>query len=206
MSSRVPRASTLVGAFTLLVAALLSRAADQGADPPAAGPPVFEWENAVRKDIKKDKKLDALVTKYPLVLLVSRAQFGGGGYQGSAFSFVHETSDDTKHGNNVQLLFDNGNPKTFDFNMIRGQQNLVADLGKVDFEKNPDLAKISIDLPGVFSGNEVEAVPGHVYLERIRDDRGQNFYVLCQVIAVDKDSRYMAFIWRKLPGGKVVKD
>ena len=49
------------------------------------------------------------------------------------------------------------------------------------------------------------AVEGKVYLERVRDTEGNNFYVLFQVIAVDKDSRYMAFLWRKLPGGKVVK-
>jgi hypothetical protein len=45
-----------------------------------------------------------------------------------------------------------------------------------------------------------------VYLERVRDDRGNNFYVLFQIVAVDKESRYMAFLWRKLPGGKIVKE
>ena len=43
-----------------------------------------------------------------------------------------------------------------------------------------------------------------MYLERIRDNRGNNFYVLFKIVAVDKDSRYMAFLWRKLLGGKVV--
>jgi hypothetical protein len=103
------------------------------------------------------------------------------------------------------MLFHNGgNPKTFAFNMVVGQQNLVADLGEAEFGKDPDPAKISIDQPGVFSG-EAKAVEGHVYLERVHDDRGNKFYVLLRIVAVDKDSRYMAFVWRKLPAGKVVK-
>lgn len=50
------------------------------------------------------------------------------------------------------------------------------------------------------------AVEGHVYLLRIRDAKGNRFYVLLKVAAVDIHSRYMAFLWRKLPGGKVIKD
>jgi hypothetical protein len=50
-----------------------------------------------------------------------------------------------------------------------------------------------------------KVVEGHVYLERVRDDSGNKFYVVLKVIATDKDSRYMAFVWRRLPGGKVVK-
>jgi hypothetical protein len=88
--------------------------------------------------------------------------------------------------------------------MTVGQQNLVVDLGKVDFGKDPDPAKISINHPGVFP-SVAKAVQGHVYLEHVRDDQGNDFYVLFQIVAVDKDSRYMGFLWRKLPGGKVVK-
>lgn len=65
--------------------------------------------------------------------------------------------------------------------------------------------KISIDDHSVLSTYVEKAVVGRVYLERIHDDLGNNFYVLFQVIAVDKDSRYMAFVWRRLPGGKIVK-
>ena len=88
--------------------------------------------------------------------------------------------------------------------MLGGQENLVVDLGKTDFEKDPDPAKISIDDPGVMI-MLATAVPGHVYLERIRDNRGNNFYVIFQVVAVDPASRYMAFLWRKLPGGRVAR-
>jgi hypothetical protein len=165
-----------------------------------------QWEKDIRARLEKDAKLKALAAKHPLVVLHSRALYCAGDYKESAYSFVHESADEAKHRNNVQLLFHNGgNPNTLVFNMAVGQQNLVVDLGEADFGKDPDPAKISIDQPGVSAG-DAKAVAGHVYLERVRDDRGNNFYVLVQVVAVDRDSRYMAFLWRKLPGGKVVKD
>jgi hypothetical protein len=165
-----------------------------------------QWEKDIRTRLEKDARLKALAAKYPLVLLHSRALYAGGDYKRSAYSFIHESADEAKHRNDVQVLFHNGgNPNTFGVNMAVGQQNLVVDLGAVDFEKGPDPAKISIDQPGVLSG-EVKAVEGHVYLERVRDGRGNNFYVLFQIVAVDKESRYMAFLWRKVPGGKVVKE
>jgi hypothetical protein len=163
-----------------------------------------QWGKDIRARLKKDAKLNKLAAKHPLVILHSRALYAGGDYKRSAYSFIHESADEGKHRNNVQILFHNGgDPNTFQFNMTAGQQNLVVDLGKTDFAKNPDPAKVSIDQPGVLSG-EGKAVEGHVYLERVRDDRGNNFYVLFEIVAVDPASRYMAFLWRKLPGGKAV--
>jgi len=164
-----------------------------------------QWEKDIRTGLEKNAILKALMAKYPLVVLHSRQFYTQGDYKRSTYSFIYETADETKHGNDVQIQFHNGGrPNTFQFNMLVGQQNLVVDLGKTDFEKNPDPAKIDIDHPGVVSGQAL-AVEGHVYLERIRDDRGNSFYVLFQIVAVDKDSRYMGFIWRKLPGGAVNK-
>jgi hypothetical protein len=71
--------------------------------------------------------------------------------------------------------------------------------------RNPDLTKIDAKDKIVWSSDECKAVEGHVYLENVRDERGNNFFVLFQMIAVDKESRYMAFVWRRLPGGKTVK-
>jgi hypothetical protein len=200
----------LLGVVALFATILGPHAAIMADDDDVAGkvplPPLLDWEKQIRKDVDKDEKVKALVGKYKLILLPSRALFAGGDYRGSAYSFVWETADESKHKNNVQLLFHNGgNPKTFDINMGVGQQNLVVDLGKADFEKDPDPTKINIDDPGVHTAS-TDALARHVYLERVRDDRGQNFYVVFQVIAVDQDSRYMAFIWRKLPGGKVNKN
>jgi hypothetical protein len=162
------------------------------------------WKRATEEDIAQDPALKALAAKYPVVLLHSR-RYAGGRYGQSAYSFNYGTADEAKHYNDVQLLFGNGGAQsTFNFNLAGGQQNLVVDLGKADFEKDPDPSKISIDQPGVDSAS-AKAVPGHVYLERVRDDRGNNFYVLFQVVAVDPDSRYVAFLWRRLPGGKMVK-
>ncbi len=166
-------------------------------------PMMKEWEQEVRARIAKDAKLKALAAKYPLVLLHSRA-YARGDYDLSAFSFIYETSDPEKHGNNVQFLWGNGGMKSsFDTNMVVNQLNLVVDLGKADFEKNPQLDHITIDHPGL----TVDGVAheGHVYLERVRDTKGNNFYVLFQVVAIDHDGRYVAFLWRKLPGGKIVK-
>jgi hypothetical protein len=107
----------------------------------------------------------------------------------------------------VQIDFSNGGVgNRFTFNHTVGQHNLVVDLGKVDFEKDPDPKKISLGTAGV-QCSWATAIEGHAYLERVRDDfAGDNFYVVFQVVAVDPHGRYMAFLWRRLPGGKVVKD
>jgi hypothetical protein len=106
----------------------------------------------------------------------------------------------------VQLLFDNGgSDNRFNINVQVGQNNLVVDLGEVDFTKDPDPRKVDPDGDNFWTPGGCKAVEGHVYLERIRDEAGNKFYVVLKVIATDKDSRYMAFLWRRLPGGKVVK-
>src|SRR5207244_455751 len=64
-----------------------------------------QWDKDVRDRISKDEKLKAIAAKNPLVILHSRAYASGGRYGRSAFSFVHETSDPSKHRSNVQLLF-----------------------------------------------------------------------------------------------------
>jgi hypothetical protein len=163
-----------------------------------------EWEQNVRKRIDLDKRLKALAAKHPLVMLHSYQIYFDIGYNQSAFSFIYETSDSPKNWNDVQLLFHGRAERTMGINPQGGQKNFVVDLGKEDFEKNPDPTQISIDHPGL-TGAHVTAAEGHVYLERVRDQRGNNFYVLFEVVAVDGEGRYMAFLWRKLPGGKVVK-
>lgn len=160
------------------------------------------WEKAVREKIAKDPALKALAAKYPLVLLHS-GRFAGGGYLQSAYSFIYETANAQKHGNDVQLLFDNGpGNRTFQVNMLTNQKNTVADLGKVDFNVDPLLKK---DHPGGAGRQQALAVDGHVYLEKVEDTNGNRFFVLFKIVAVDDESRYMAFIWRRLPGGKIVR-
>ena len=103
----------------------------------------------------------------------------------------------------MQILFDNGQRDNhFDVNMVVGQMNRVGDLGTVDFDKNPDITKIGAKK---WSSDVCTAVEGHVYLENVKDDRGNDFFVLFQVVAVEKEAKYFAFVWRRLPGGKVVK-
>jgi hypothetical protein len=164
------------------------------------------WEKEVRNKVRKAPPLKALTDKYPLVILHSR-RYAGGGYLHSAYSFVYETAEEGKHKNDVQLLFDNGSRNcTFELNMVVGQQNLVVDLGRVDFARDPGPRKLDPDSDTFWVPDGCKAVEGHVYLERVRDSNGNKFYVVFQCLAVDKDSRYMAFVWRRLPGGKVVKE
>jgi tetratricopeptide (TPR) repeat protein len=166
---------------------------------------VSRWKGSVKANTDKDAALKKLVSKYPLVLLHSR-RYAGGDYLQSAYSFLYETTVELKHYNDVQILFDNGKrDSNFYVRMLGGQGNRVADLGTVDFERNPDLRKLDAKGKIVWSSDECKAVEGHVYLENVRDERGNNFFVLFQMIAVDKESRYMAFVWRRLPGGKIVK-
>jgi tetratricopeptide (TPR) repeat protein len=163
------------------------------------------WESIVAKRIKENGKLRAITMRYPVVLLHSR-RYAEGGYIQSAFSFNYETSDVSKHKNDVQFLFDNGGrDNTFSFNCLLGQENRVVDLGQVDFTRDPDPATISGPGGPEWSTKKCKATDGHVYLEEIKDKRGNHFFVIFQILATDKDSRYVAFVWRKLPGGKVVK-
>jgi hypothetical protein len=163
------------------------------------------WRDTVKKKTDNDPALKKLVSKHPLVLLHSR-RYAGGGYLQSSYSFLYETTIERKHYNDVQLLFDNGRrDHTFSINMVVGQKNRVADLGSVDFEKKPDLKKINADDKIQWQSAVCKAIEGHVYLGNVRDESGNNFFVLFQVVAVEKDSKFVAFVWRRLAGGKVVK-
>jgi hypothetical protein len=165
---------------------------------------ISAWEKQVRDQLEQEPTQKALAAKYPLVVLHSR-RLAGGGYGQSAYSFIYETADQAKHHNDVQLLFENGNrDSTFCLNMVVGQQNLIADLGPVTFDKDPDPKKVDIDSEHTWVPGFCKAVPGRVYLERVRDPNGNRFYVVFQVLAVGEASDYVAFIWRRLPGGKVV--
>jgi hypothetical protein len=87
--------------------------------------------------------------------------------------------------------------------MNTGQQNLAFELGEVHFEIAPDTSKVTVADAVV---NDLRAINGHCYLELVKDSRGNRFSVLFKVVTVDKASRYVAFIWRRLPGGKVVRN
>jgi hypothetical protein len=141
------------GALALLATAILPFVPAAGDEKQPVEPLMQQWEKDVRAQVEKDAKLKALAAKHTLVILHSRALYAGGDYKRSAYSFIYESADEANHRNNVQVLFQNGgNPNTFGFNMVVGQQNLVVDLGEADFGKDPEPAKISIDQPGVFSG------------------------------------------------------
>ncbi len=202
MSTPVPsRRSTAAVLAALLLLAVSPPSGAQTNEKPDVGPLLQQWEKDVRARLDKNDKLKALAETYSLVVLHSRAKYAGGDYKHSAYSFIYRTSDEKKHFNDVQLLFDNGDGAKFQINMLNGQHNLVVELGKADFEKDPDPAKISIDHPGLVIDN-AKAVEGNVYLERVRDDRGNAFYVVLQVVALDKDNRYMAFLWRSSLEGR----
>jgi hypothetical protein len=161
-----------------------------------------EWERAAREKMARDPALKALAGKYPLVLLHSR-RFAGGRYLQSAYSFIYETANEKEHYNDVQVLFDNGpGDRKIQVNMVTNQRNTVDDLGNTDFTVDPVMKKARAE--GV-SREGVLAVSGHVYLEKVEDTNGNRFFVLFKVVAVDEQSQYMAFIWRRLPGGKMVR-
>jgi hypothetical protein len=133
------------------------------------------------------------------VLLHSRWMYDRGSSKRSAFNFISET----RGGPGGHLLFDNGSPKVLTLNTLNGHQNFAVDLGTADFEQELEPGRISIDGRRVFAA-DVPTVEGHVYLERVHDSRGNDFFALFQIIHVDPQGRYVAFLWRKLPGGSVV--
>lgn len=161
------------------------------------------WEKAVQERIAQDPALKALAARCPVVLLHSRHRYADGGYLQSTYSFLHETADERKHHGDVQLQFDNGGGDgTFQVNMATNQKNTVVDLGNVDFTMNPSSAKADFEGP---DQKPHQAIPGHVYLEKVADTNGNRFFVVFKVVAVDEQSRYMAFLWRCLPGGTMVR-
>ncbi len=200
----------MLALLCLLVATVRTApAVDKKGQPTAEDmkPLMKEWDHDVRVMIADDDKLKALAAKYPLVVLHSRHHFWNSRYLYSSFSFIKESNDEAVHGGTAHLMFHNGGEdKSMSPNMVVGQDNLLVDLGEVDFTKDPEPKKISIDDERVKADNCPIATTGHVYLERIRDDDGNNFYVVFQVIFVDPNSRCMAFVWRKLPGGKRAGD
>src|ERR1043166_92973 len=121
----------VVFAIVMLATSMNTHAQEKKNDPP-----MKEWEQDVRKKMAKDDDLKKLAMKYPLVLLHSRGIYARDGtYKQSAFSFLYETCDAKKHGNNVQMIFDNGaRDGTF---QTSGSLCLFVDLGRVDFEKTP---------------------------------------------------------------------
>jgi hypothetical protein len=161
------------------------------------------WDKDVKSKIAQDPTTQQLAAKYSLVILHSR-RYAAGGYLRSAYSFIHETSNEKQHGNDVQVLFDNDrvHQNNFQIRMVTNQSNLVIDLGNVDFDKDSDAKKLADQSKKPWETSSCKAVDGHVYLERVRDDRGNDFFVLFKIVALDKDSRYMGFIWRRLPGSE----
>jgi hypothetical protein len=159
------------------------------------------WEKDVRKEIEKDDKLKKLVAKHPLVLLHSRSIYFDADPDKSSYSFIYKTNDGKKHGNWSQIAFGAGSGR-FSLRVCDERRDLLVDLGKTDFEKDADPKKINVTHPGL-GPRERDAEEGHVYLLRVRDDIGNNYYVMLKVVAVDKRAQYMAFVWRMLPGANV---
>ena len=173
-----------------------------------------DYGKIVKDKIAKKPQFVALAKEFPLVVLHTR-RYAGGYYQRSAYSFSAESSKEEDHGNGVQLLFDNSNvdQQKMDVygnvilvNNVGNQSNRIVNLGKVDFKNDPDPKKV---LPKRWwkrwSSEQVKAAEGEVYLEHCADTTGNDFYVLFQVVAVEPESRYLGFVWRRLPGGTVVK-
>jgi RNA polymerase sigma factor (sigma-70 family) len=162
------------------------------------------WEKMVRDRMARDRDLKGLASKYPLVLLHSRRYAPlSGAYGQCTYSFLYETANEREHRNDVQILFDNGTGDgTFQVNMVTNQRNAAVDLGNVDFGIDPSPAKV--DRAGL-GRDQLTAAAGHVYLERVQDTNGNRFFVLFKIVAVDEQSRYVAFVWRRLPGGKIVR-
>jgi hypothetical protein len=166
---------------------------------------VSGWKTTVKANADNDPALKKLLSNHSWVLLHSR-RYAGSGYLQSAYSFLYETMQEAKHYNDVQILFDNGRrDSNFYVRMVVGQMNRVVDLGTMDFEKNPDITMIGLKGKNQWSSDECKAVEGHLYLLNVKDDQGNDFFVLFKAIAVEKDSKYFAFVWRRLPGGTIVK-
>src|SRR5262249_47814803 len=98
-----------------------------------------QWDTAVRTRIANDPGLKELTDKHRFVLLHARRLnrlYGIRDYHHCAYSFVESTSDVAWHRNDVQLQFGNGNGAAFSVNLLGGQENLIVDLGPVDFSKD----------------------------------------------------------------------
>jgi hypothetical protein len=196
-----PVAAPVLATLLVLTACAARSVADDDLDPELA---IVQWETDVGEQIAKDDKLKALAAKHTVGVVLS-ARLHGRRNNYSAYSFTHRTNDGTMCKGEVQLCFDNGRPKTVDVRGGLRDRFFIVDLGKADFTKGPDLKQITIEDKRVQS-HWAEMTAKHVYLERINDGCGNDFFVLFEVITLDADSRYLAFIWRKLPGGTTAKE
>ena len=154
------------------------------------------WETQVRERIAKDDKLRASANTGRLALLSSRK--GKSDLNKTSYSFVHGSNELALHGNDVQIIFEGGHRTPGCF-VIRPQ--LMVDLGKGDFAADPDPKKVPVTHAGLIVAEGI-AREGHLYLQRVIDRRGNDFYVLIEMVAVDPKDRYIAFIWRRLPETK----
>jgi hypothetical protein len=163
------------------------------------------WEKKVKEKISSDPVLKKLAEHNHLVLLHSR-RYAASGYCRSAYSFVYEAVEWDKHHNFVQVLFDDrAHKRSIDINVLTNQKNQILDLGtQWDFAKDPDAPEKGPKEKS-WDSEGFQAVEDHAYLELVRDSHGNHFYVVFKVIALDKAGRYIAFLWHRLPGGKVVK-
>jgi hypothetical protein len=163
-----------------------------------------KWEKDVKDRMSRDPRLRVLAAKYPLVLLHSEKLYTDGRTLGrSAYSFIHESTDEKVFKEGAQMVFhDYLMPANF---RCFGRDVLVVRLEATDFEQKIEPAKIPINHPGILTHVfPIDVAEGETYLQRIRDEKGNNFYVVFQVVALDGQCRYMAFLWRTLPGGNHV--
>src|SRR5216683_532458 len=173
------RSIAVIGLATSLLLPI-SRGGPQENDDPNAFPTEMtkaqldvlmkDWEKLTKEKLSKVPALKNLMEKYPLVLLHSRryANLVGDGYGASAYSFNYKATDEVKHKVDIQLLFDNGRgDNTFEIISCVDDQNLIADLGEVDFTKDPDVKKISLEGYGLNSWDpkNKKVLDGHVYVE-----------------------------------------
>jgi hypothetical protein len=153
-----------------------------------------QWADEVRRRYAKDEVVSVKLREHDLVVLASRRQYGDAR---SGWDFKGIGSFEQPF-----LMFHNG-PLARPWAYATGSNNdhsYLLDLGKADFDKDPNLALLAINHPHL--GYHMEMKDGHVYLMQIRDNAGTHFYVVFQVLAADPKCRYLAFIWRRLPGGK----
>jgi len=159
-----------------------------------------EWKAALDRKIASDPALKASIGNQRYYFIHAKTLWKTQDFHNCAFNFILNTMDQEAHQGEVHFAYHaSGEAKSLDINFGPGTNNLIADLGRIDFNQNVDPRSIDVTRADGWM-LRAKAQEGHVYLIRVFDERGSRFFVQLKIFHVEPNGDYIAFVYRVLPG------
>lgn len=202
--------------LTLGMTALAQTPAPRPKAPPYAGVPMDQltpeqlkermehfsgqWKATLDRKIAADPALKASIGRARYYFIHAKSLWKTQDFNNCAFNFMLNSMDQEVHKGDVHFAYHaSGEAKSIDVNVGPGTNNLIADLGTIDYNQNVDPRSIDVTRPDGWLLT-AKAQEGHVYLIRVFDERGSRFFVQLMIFHVDPNGDYIAFVYRVLPG------